>query len=87
MIIVTFLDALATVDVLTASNSNVKLVKTRAVDFAGLLIAVSFSRENKQTRPRFSSFVRDYLLLCPEISRDITLIPSILKCVQRCQVS
>ena len=34
MIIVTFLDVVATVDVLRVSNSNVKLVKTRAVDFA-----------------------------------------------------
>ena len=34
VIIVTFLDVVATVDVLTASNNDVNFVETRAVQFA-----------------------------------------------------
>ena len=37
VIIVTFLDAVATVNVLTTSNNDVKLVETGAVDLASLL--------------------------------------------------
>ena len=36
VIIVTFLDVLATVDVLIARNNDVKLAKTGTVHFAGL---------------------------------------------------
>ena len=37
VIIVTFLEEVATVDVLTANNNDVSLVKTRTVQFARLL--------------------------------------------------
>ena len=37
MIIVTFLNAVTNVDVLTANNNNVNLVETQTARFAGLL--------------------------------------------------
>ena len=44
VIIFTFLDRVATVDVLTASNTGVKVVGTRTVHFAGLKLSPSFER-------------------------------------------
>ena len=46
----TFLDAVATVDVLTGSNDDVKLVETRTVHFARLKISTCFERINKLDR-------------------------------------
>ena len=44
VIIFTFLDRVATVDVLTASNTGVKVVGARTVHFAGLKLSPSFER-------------------------------------------
>ena len=46
----TFLDAVATVDVLTGSNNDVKLVETRTVHFARLKMPSCFERINKLDR-------------------------------------
>ena len=69
---VTFLDALATVDVpVPASNNDVDLVETRTVHFAKPKSSSRFEREQTNSIAG--------LLPDPEISRDIVLIPSILK--------
>jgi len=44
---VTFLDALATADVLPASNNDVELVETRTVHFARPKSSSRFERTNK----------------------------------------
>ena len=50
MIIVTFLDAVATVDILRASDSDVKLVETRTVQIARLESSSRFDKINKLDR-------------------------------------
>ena len=50
MIIVTFLDAVATVDILRASDSDVKLVETRTVHFSRLKSLFRFEQMNKLDR-------------------------------------
>ena len=52
-------DAVATVDVLIASNNEVKLVNTRTVHFARLKSSFCFKRINKLDRDySYSSFQR-----------------------------
>ena len=46
VIIVTFLDAIPTVDVLTASNNEVKLVESQTVHSARLKSSSSFEKRN-----------------------------------------
>ena len=70
-IIVTFLYAVATVRVLTASNNDMKLVETRTVHSARIKLSFSFEGINK-LRTRVSNFVT---CLPPEIPRDIAFIP------------
>ena len=53
VIIVTFLDVLATVDVLTARNNDVKLAETRTVHFARLKSSFCFGKINKFDRDFF----------------------------------
>ena len=50
MIIVTFLDAVATVDILRASDSDLKLVETRTVHFSRLKSLFRFEQMNKLDR-------------------------------------
>ena len=53
MIIVTFLEVLATVDVLIARNNDVKLTETRTVHFASLKSSFRFGKINKFDRDYF----------------------------------
>ena len=53
MIIVTFLDVLATVDVLTARNNDVELAKTGTAHFARLKSSFRFGKINKFARDLF----------------------------------
>ena len=57
MIIVTFLDVLATVDVLIARNNDVKLAKTGTVHFAGLKSSFRFGKMNKFDRDFFGKYL------------------------------
>ena len=50
MIIFFLLDAAATVDVLTASNDDVKLVEARTVHFSSLKLSSPFEKINKLDR-------------------------------------
>ena len=89
VIIVTFLEEVATVDVLTANNNDVSLVKTRTVQFARLLnrrLLVLFEQTHS-TAIYLHVLVHYISCSSPEIPRDIALIPSLLKRVQRWQVS
>ena len=85
LIIVTFLYALASVDVLMANSNDVNLAKTRYVQFARLKSSSRFDRINKLTTiTRIGKF---YLLFAPEIPRDIAFILSFLERLQRWRVS
>ena len=53
VIVVTFLDVLATVDVLTARNNDVKLAETRTVHFVRLKSSFCFGKINKFDRHLF----------------------------------
>lgn len=64
IILIIFLNAVTTIDVLTASNNYVRLGESRTV-----LFVVSFW-ENKETRPRLLVFANFITFLTPEISRD-----------------
>ena len=79
-IAVIFFNAVETVDVLTESHNDVKLVETWSwtIDFANLKLP-----------PRFETYCQILTPVFPlsEIPRDIAFIPSILKGVQRCRVS
>ena len=70
-----FLDAVATVDVLTESNTDLKLVET--VHFARLKSSNLF--ENKQTRLRLLVLANVTTCLPSEIPRDIAFISSALE--------
>ena len=76
MIIFNFFEALATMDVLRASEKRHKTSQNPNCKFCITNIVVSF-RENKQTRP----FVLISFISClaPEIPRDIAFITFILK--------
>ena len=77
MIIVSCLKAVASVGVLTASNTDVKLSETRTVRFSRLKSSSRFERTKKLDHD-YSS------LVCPpEKSRDIAFIPPMLKRMQR----
>ena len=75
VIIVTFFNAVATVDALTASNNDANFVETQTIHFAWLLIVVSFW-ENKQTRLRFLALANFIFCLPPQIPREIAFILS-----------
>ena len=64
VIIATFLNAIPTVDVLTASNNEVKLVKSQTVHFATLKSSSPFEKINRNSTAitRISKF---YLLFAP----------------------
>ena len=70
-------DAVATLDVLIASNNEVKLVNTRTVHFARLKSSFCFKRINKLDRDY--SYWEIYQCLPPDIPRDIDFMPTILK--------
>ena len=57
MIIVTFLDVLATVNVLTARNNDLKLPETRTVHFARLKSSFRFGKINKFDRDCFGKYL------------------------------
>ena len=57
VIIVTFLDVLATVDVLIARNNDVKLTETRTVHFARLKSSFRFGKINKSDRDFFCKYL------------------------------
>jgi len=76
MIIVTVLDAIATVNVLTASNNDVKPVETRTVPhFAWLLNRLYLLRESRNSTA-ISRTVIFFFCVSPEIPRDIYLYPN-----------
>ena len=74
VIIITFLCAVLTVRVLTASNNDIKLVETRTVHFARIKLSFCFEGINKL--PVLANFIT---CLPPEIPRDIAFIPGIIK--------
>lgn len=74
MIIVLFLDAVATIGVLTASNNGVKLVKTLTIHY----FYEYFNHLTVITYRQISSIVCHL-----ERPRGIAFIPKILKHVQR----
>ena len=78
MIIITFLYAVLTVGVLTASNNDMKLVETRTVYFARIKLSFCFEGINKLLV--LSNFIT---CLPPEIPRDIAFILGIIRHVQR----
>ena len=78
VIIITFLYAVLTVGVLTASNNDMKLVETRTVHFARIKLSFCFEGINKLLV--LANFIT---CLPPEIPRDIAFIPGIIKHVQR----
>ena len=73
VIIVSFLDAIATVDVLTATNTDVKLVDTRTVQFARLKSSSCFERINKLNG--HYSYWQFLPLVCP-LKYHVTLLLS-----------
>ena len=75
MIIASFLDAITTVDVLTASNTDITLAETRTTILQKS--SSCFERINKLDRnSRIEK--KNYQFLPPEITRDIAFIQSIL---------
>ena len=70
VIIITFLYAVLTVGVLTASNNDMKLVETRTVHFARIKLSFGFEGINEPLV--LANFVT---CLPPEIPRDIAFIP------------
>ena len=78
VIIITFLYAVVTVRVLTASNNDIKLVETWTVHFARIKLSFGFEGINEPLV--LANFVT---CLPPEIPRDIAFIPWIIKHVQR----
>ena len=83
-----FLDAIATVDVLTpASKNDGKHIEIRTVHFAWPKVSFRFW-ENKQTRRRLLARIgKFYHLFPPGIPPDVALIPWIIKSVQRWRIS
>ena len=78
VIIITFLYAVVTVRVLTASNNDIQLVETRTVHFARIKFSFRFEGINKLLV--LANFIA---CLPPEIPHDIAFIPGIIKHVQR----
>ena len=80
VIVFTFFNAVATVDVPTASNNDVNFVETQTVTFC-MTIKSSFRYEriNKVDRDRFLALANFIFCLPLEIPRDFAFIPSILK--------
>ena len=75
MIIASFLDAITTVDVLTASNTDITLAETRTTILQKS--SSCFERINKLDRhSRIEK--KNNQFLPPEITRDIAFIQSIL---------
>ena len=62
------------VDVLTASNTDVKLPETRTGHFARLISSSSFDK-NTQTRPQLLVLANFITCLPPGIPRGIGFIP------------
>ena len=81
-----FLDAVATVHVLTANNIDVKLEEIRFVHFPWLSIRRLVLRE-KTNSTVITCIGKFYHLLTPELPRDIAFIPSVQKRVQRWRIS
>ena len=81
-----FLDAVATVHVLTANNIDVKLEEIRFVHFALLSTRRLVLRE-KTNSTVITCIGKFYHLFTPEIPRDIAFIPSVQKRVQRWRIS
>ena len=82
----TRLDAIATVDILTASNNWGKTQRNSNWSLRKTKIIVSFW-ENKETRPRFLVLANFGACLSLEKPRDIAYISSIFKRMQRWWVS
>ena len=80
-----FFNAVATVDVLTASNNDVRTCRNLNRTFCKFKIALSFWGK-KKTRPRLLVLANFITCLPPEIQRDIASIPAIPKRVQRWRV-
>ena len=86
VIVVIFFNAVGTVDVLTASNDDVKLVETWTVYFANVKLPYRFEKINKLDRNY--SYWDILSLVCPLKYRvTFFFIPSILERVQRWRVS
>ena len=90
--LVTFFDAVAAVDAITASNNDEKLVETRAVYFAKLHSSSRFERINKLDRDDLYCQILSLVCTPPppvttEIPCDIVFIPSMRKRVQRWRLS
>ena len=81
-IIFTFLNAVATLDVVRASEKRHKTSQNPTRKFCMTNIVVSFW-ENKQTRTWLLVLISFITCLAPEIQRDIPFIPFILKRVLR----
>ena len=82
MIIVSCLKAVVSVDILTASNTDVKLSETRTVPFSRLKSSSRFERTNKLDHDYSSSQISS--LVChPEKPRDIAFTPPMPKRMQR----
>ena len=77
VIIITFLYAVVTAGVLTASKNDVQPVETRTVHLARLKSSFRFEGRNKLLV--LANFIT---CLPPEIPRDIAFIPSVIKRVQ-----
>ena len=71
VIIFTSLDAVATVDVLTANNNDVNLVETRNETIKSSSCVDSINKFDRH-------FLRWQLFLPPEGPRDIAFFPSVL---------
>ena len=78
MIIAAFFNAVTTVNVFTASNNNLTLVKTQAVHFAS---PKSWSRFEKTNSTAVTRIGQVFNFLHPEL-HDVSFIPSNLKLVQ-----
>ena len=83
VIIATFMNALTTVDILTTRNNDVRLIETLLLH--DQKSSSCFERINKLDRD--ISRVGKFYHAFPKMSRDIILIPSILKGVQRWRAS
>ena len=80
VIVFTFFNAVATVDVPTASNNDVSFVETQTVTFCMTIkSSFRFERINKVDRDRFLALANFIFCLPLEIPRDFAFIPSILK--------
>ena len=80
VIIVSFLDAVVTVDVLATSNTDIKLVESLTLyillDLHLRLVLKESTNFTAITRIRIENFIT---CLLPEMPREISFIPSILR--------